>query len=443
MTSVITMDSPSFQSLAHQPRVRAHSTFAAQSSINKHGAISKRSHLDGRDRSISASQADRLFHFAAEQSTTQADIDQGTINPSSTLGIQWLTPQHSPEPQGSETEHPIQPYPQWTAPTPPRSDSGVPSVSVDFNDLPVATGISISPEFAFEQPTAQAEMSSLWFLLPTQYGSGPGESDPASYTMDQNYIPPMRMSQPATTSGTTAYAQTVSSSPSHYQQSSRTPDLSSSRRHSEMPASSAGQAYDQSYRRISSPYDNMSSGAYSMPQTQNIPSISGITQSPLPSPGMSHTSGTPSMPQYNSSMSRSPNMYDSTIYSHQPAYTTAPTATQLYASSQQQQPIPYPPPPPPPPYSASNAALAKPPSSSDSSIRVLNQRPKPQCWEHGCNGRQFSTFSNLLRHQREKSGTSAKSYCPKCGAEFTRTTARNGHLAHDKCTKQRQVGEGK
>ncbi|KAH7030975.1 uncharacterized protein B0I36DRAFT_117139 [Microdochium trichocladiopsis] len=70
-------------------------------------------------------------------------------------------------------------------------------------------------------------------------------------------------------------------------------------------------------------------------------------------------------------------------------------------------------------------------------VRVVQTRPKPQCWEHGCNGRQFSTFSNLLRHQREKSGQATKSSCPNCGAEFTRTTARNGHLLHDKC-KQRK-----
>lgn len=70
-------------------------------------------------------------------------------------------------------------------------------------------------------------------------------------------------------------------------------------------------------------------------------------------------------------------------------------------------------------------------------VRVVHSRPKPQCWEHGCNGRQFSTFSNLLRHQREKSGVAAKSTCPNCGAEFTRTTARNGHMAHDKCKQRR------
>lgn len=59
-------------------------------------------------------------------------------------------------------------------------------------------------------------------------------------------------------------------------------------------------------------------------------------------------------------------------------------------------------------------------------VRMVNDRPKAQCWEHGCNGRQFSTFSNLLRHQREKSGKAQKSTCDRCGAEFTRTTARNG-----------------
>ena len=76
-------------------------------------------------------------------------------------------------------------------------------------------------------------------------------------------------------------------------------------------------------------------------------------------------------------------------------------------------------------------------AQDQSGVRVVQTRPKPQCWEHGCNGRQFSTFSNLLRHQREKSGQAAKVSCPNCGAEFTRTTARNGHLQHDKCKQRR------
>ena len=69
-------------------------------------------------------------------------------------------------------------------------------------------------------------------------------------------------------------------------------------------------------------------------------------------------------------------------------------------------------------------------------VRVVEQRRKPLCWDHGCNGRQFSTFSNLLRHQREKSGQAAKAVCPNCGAEFTRTTARNGHMQHEKCKRK-------
>jgi hypothetical protein len=96
---------------------------------------------------------------------------------------------------------------------------------------------------------------------------------------------------------------------------------------------------------------------------------------------------------------------------------------------------------PPASSSAARALSSSPVAQSNSAMpRVLNSRPKPQCWEHGCNGRQFSTFSNLLRHQREKSGTASKSTCPRCGAEFTRTTARNGHMAHDKC-KLRQASE--
>jgi hypothetical protein len=79
--------------------------------------------------------------------------------------------------------------------------------------------------------------------------------------------------------------------------------------------------------------------------------------------------------------------------------------------------------------------------SSPAEIEIMPARPKPQCWDHGCNGRQFSTFSNLLRHQREKSGSAVKATCPHCGTEFTRTTARNGHMSGGKC-KGRPDGEG-
>ncbi|KAL2870756.1 uncharacterized protein BJX67DRAFT_246574 [Aspergillus lucknowensis] len=94
--------------------------------------------------------------------------------------------------------------------------------------------------------------------------------------------------------------------------------------------------------------------------------------------------------------------------------------------------------PQPQPLMSSGTVYSSPdstPASTDpeQQVRVISFRPKPQCWDHGCNGREFSTFSNLLRHQREKSGVVAKAECPSCGAVFTRTTARNIHVAQGKC----------
>lgn len=72
--------------------------------------------------------------------------------------------------------------------------------------------------------------------------------------------------------------------------------------------------------------------------------------------------------------------------------------------------------------------------TSDADADQVNiSRPRPQCWGHNCNGREFSTFSNLLRHERERSGVVAKAECPMCGAVFTRTAARNIHVAQRKC----------
>ena len=77
--------------------------------------------------------------------------------------------------------------------------------------------------------------------------------------------------------------------------------------------------------------------------------------------------------------------------------------------------------------------ISQPLESTPNETEAIGSRSKPQCWDHGCNGRQFSTFSNLLRHQREKSGTATKARCPHCNTEFTRTTARNGHMSGGKC----------
>ena len=75
------------------------------------------------------------------------------------------------------------------------------------------------------------------------------------------------------------------------------------------------------------------------------------------------------------------------------------------------------------------------PSSPRTGQKITHKRPrpKPQCWEHGCNGREFTTFSNLLRHQRERSGTAPPSYCPHCGEDLGGSTARTYHLLQSKC----------
>ena len=262
--------------------------------------------------------------------------------------------------------------------------------------------------------------------------------------MDQGF-PPMRH---APSSGPPAFSQTVSSSPSLYQ--SRPAPQASSRRSDGPTHSSNESSYSSGFPRINSPYGSTPASDYSMASSQTIPSISGLTQGPLSSPPLGQNPSN-MMGQFGHSIPRSvkpprsievhransafrsQNVYNSNMYS-QPM-SSAPAGSQLYAPSRS------PSYPSPMLGGSANDMMPKSIGGGDAAMRVLNQRPKPQCWEHGCNGRQFSTFSNLLRHQREKSGTASKSYCPRCGAEFTRTTARNGHLAHDKCTKTRRDSE--
>nr|POF04276.1 hypothetical protein CFP56_22031 [Quercus suber] len=59
-----------------------------------------------------------------------------------------------------------------------------------------------------------------------------------------------------------------------------------------------------------------------------------------------------------------------------------------------------------------------------------SDKEKPMCFEHGCSGRVFSSWSNLRRHQRERSRQASQCFCPRCGAHFSRTTARKQHIAN-------------
>ena len=66
-----------------------------------------------------------------------------------------------------------------------------------------------------------------------------------------------------------------------------------------------------------------------------------------------------------------------------------------------------------------------------------------RCWEHGCGGRHFASISNLRRHQREKSAARPGCCCPECGAIFSRTTARNQHIANASCNRIRRYSNGR
>ncbi|KAI5863028.1 hypothetical protein GGS23DRAFT_596798 [Durotheca rogersii] len=68
---------------------------------------------------------------------------------------------------------------------------------------------------------------------------------------------------------------------------------------------------------------------------------------------------------------------------------------------------------------------------------------KNRCWDHGCNGREFSSKSNFVRHVKERAGTSAKGVCPLCGAVFTRNSARDTHLAKQSCNRIRRYSNGR
>ncbi|KAI1137230.1 hypothetical protein F5Y05DRAFT_414390 [Hypoxylon sp. FL0543] len=78
-----------------------------------------------------------------------------------------------------------------------------------------------------------------------------------------------------------------------------------------------------------------------------------------------------------------------------------------------------------------------------SEARSMDRGGKNRCWEHGCNGREFSSKSNFVRHVKERSGASTKGVCPLCGAIFTRNSARDTHLAKQSCNRIRRYSNGR
>ncbi|KAE8160975.1 hypothetical protein BDV40DRAFT_201104 [Aspergillus tamarii] len=75
-------------------------------------------------------------------------------------------------------------------------------------------------------------------------------------------------------------------------------------------------------------------------------------------------------------------------------------------------------------------------SQTTAAVRRNQTLQKPdtlRCWESCCNGRTFSNRSNLIRHQRERRGESAKLRCSFCDAVFSRRAARDTHEAARRC----------
>jgi hypothetical protein len=66
-----------------------------------------------------------------------------------------------------------------------------------------------------------------------------------------------------------------------------------------------------------------------------------------------------------------------------------------------------------------------------------------RCWRHGCNGKRFSSRSNLVRHQVELGKTRPTFTCPICNAIFSRTTARNQHVEKRRCNRIRRYSNGR
>jgi hypothetical protein len=101
-------------------------------------------------------------------STLQAERIQQALQPYSTpdfqptslvsAGLQWVTPQHSPQPHLFPDHAATESFPQWSAPTPPRSDSGAPSRSVDATKESTVSGNGSTQPFDFGQSTSTADM---------------------------------------------------------------------------------------------------------------------------------------------------------------------------------------------------------------------------------------------------------------------------------------------
>lgn len=223
--------------------------------------------------------------------------------------------------------------------------------------------------------------------------------------------------------------------------------------------------------KLQDPYASMKGGSFSKFKPSPQHRVDGVTSGGRFDTGALTTSGSGQMPLLHTGNGKTPTYKDANRPEQRPMGWAGRLKPDLYPAiapggGTGTPAVPYnflstPPymglPRPPPgegPSSFANVKETELPRASNSSrnnspqqhgnqghARASQSRPKPQCWEHGCNGRQFSTFSNLLRHQREKSGQIEAS-CPDCEAEGFPTRPRNGHMLNKKCKHKRQPFTG-
>jgi hypothetical protein len=62
------------------------------------------------------------------------------------------------------------------------------------------------------------------------------------------------------------------------------------------------------------------------------------------------------------------------------------------------------------------------------------------CWDHGCQGRVFTTYSNLRRRCRKRSETPEKTTCEGCGRQFSRPAAKTRHQDRGRCKRSATTG---
>jgi hypothetical protein len=85
---------------------------------------------------------------------------------------------------------------------------------------------------------------------------------------------------------------------------------------------------------------------------------------------------------------------------------------------------------------------SSPPESSTQHAASNGSEEQTQfiCWDHGCQGRVFTTYSNLRRHCREQSETPEKTTCEGCGRQFSRPAAKTRHQDRGRCKRPAITG---